>query len=266
MSKSKVEELQGKIEAESAAISRAEQRKSELAGQRTQALEDGDDSRVDKIDAEIAGAETAITRARERIGVFEKRIEEARDAEVQSELDALESELNGLRVEGEKNIAHYDKLAKQIAAVLQREAVCDARIESGNRVLVAAGRQPVLSPNSVRCRAMLRTTKVVRRRVGLGEPEHPMHNVAVRDPFTGVARHPTTHEEIPTFTELDVETPHVVAGHFPPPLHKSVVLPRVDPDGADFWPNNSKPEQVEQSEQSSSLLGRVRALIGRKAA
>jgi len=262
---SKVDELKLKIETESAAISRAEQRKTELAEQRAQALEDGDDARVDKIDAEIAAAETGIVRARERIGILERRVIEAQDAAVAAELDALAASLNDDRAKGEKLIREYQRHATAIAEVLQHLAAIDTRNERGNLTLQAAGRETVPGPNAIRCRVGSRTMKTVRRRVGLGEPEHPMHNVAIRDPFTGVARHPTTHQEIPAFGEFDVPTLHVVPSHYPAPLHKEVRLPRVDADAPDIWPTDVKPAD-EQAEQSGSLLSRVRSMLGRKAA
>lgn len=260
----KIEELQAKIDGEHAAIEKAQARKADLNYDRAIALEAYAETEVEKLDIEIGIADTGIARNRERIALLEQRIEEAKTAQREADLDAQAAAANEARVAGEQLIAKYAKHAQAIGELMPQLAAVDELIDKHNRVLQAAGRAPVPSPNAIRCKKTVRTMRTERRRVGVGESCHPMHAVAVFD-RNGACRHRETGESIEPFGEFDVETPHVEHGYVAAPLHAEVKLPRVQPDAADYWPNNRKAQSAPAPE-STGIVGAVRELFKTKAA
>jgi hypothetical protein len=258
-----VKDIEDKIAKEHSAIAKSQATNAELTHQRAVALEAGNDGEVDRIEVDMKINDTAVTRGRDRIVILERRLEETKQQERESALDSLAAETDRARIEGESIIAEYAKHAAAIAPVLAKLKAIDERIVQANRELKAAGRNTINTPNAIRCRPHSHGTRTVRRTVGIGEPEHPMHKVAQFD-ANGICRHRETQQPLEQFGEFDVVQKTFDAGHSPDPLYSSVVLPGAEVGASSYWPNpNASAELVTQQ---PTILSKVRSLIGNKAA
>jgi hypothetical protein len=258
-----INDIEQQITQARAAIAKSQATNAALTHQRATALEAGNDGEVDRIEISMKINDTAITRGRDRIAILEQRLGEAKQQERESALDALTADSDKARVEGESLIREYAKHAAAIAPIMLKLKSIDGQITESNRQLQSAGRDPVNTPNAIRCRPFSSGTRTVRRTVGVGEPDHPMHKLHTFD-RNGNCRHRETGEPIEQFGEFDIIEKTHDRGVYADPLYDAVQLPSVEPGSANFWPNPNA--AVEIIDQPASLIGRVRNLIGSKAA
>ena len=258
-----VKDIEDKIASERTAIAKAQSRNAELTHSRTVALEAGDDGQVDCIETDIRINEVAVIRGRDRIVILERRLEEAKQADRESQLDALAAQTDQLRIDGETLMGQYREHAAAIAPMMLKLKQIDERMRTANSELKAAGRNAINGPNAIRCRPSSSAERVVRRRLGIGQSEHPLHSVARFD-ANGNCRHRETGEPIEQFGEFDVVERTFDPGFNSDPLYVAVQLPRIATSDADFWPNPNATAEVVA--QQPTILGKVRNLIGSKAA
>lgn len=252
------------ITAEQAAITKAESAIAEANPRRHAALLADDRKTLESVDEEIYASKNEIARSRERIELLETQLTIERTAAMDAELDKLAAKAEQARKEGEQIIRDYRSEAAVIGSMLSKLKHIDEQITLANKALAAAGRASIASPNAARCKPAVNGTKTVRRRLGVGNQEHPLHKVATFD-ANGQARHRETGAYIETFGEFDVSTPYSEPGYYPAPLQDEVKLPRVDPNAPDdFWPRSNN--VAEEPQGSPGIIGTLRAALSPRAA
>ncbi|MEO5625748.1 MAG: hypothetical protein ABIQ70_07060 [Dokdonella sp.] len=207
--------------------------------QREEALVEGDHKAVNVADAKLAQIRQDVDRRNERIGLLHKKATEAVERETAKALDAVATGANGLREAGEKLIrTEYAKHAAALASTLGRIAAIEQGIAEANVRLSRAGRPLVPSPNQVRCLPSAVLERIERRRVGIGNPEHPFHGRAsIGQIDTSKAIVHGTGDSVDVWMEVDVVTKERRPAFVPESLTTSVVLPSIEPDAtaANFW-------------------------------
>jgi len=110
--------------------------------------------------------------------------------------------------------------------------------------LQRAGRELVRSPNHIRCRRPQEIKRVVRKKVGIGEPDHPFYGRhLVRSAQGDVLTDRTTGERVEQFVEADVTVTERIAPWYPTALQSVVQLPPIDPNAQHpIWRGNAKPD------------------------
>ena len=215
-------------------ISASEQKINELQTQRTAALASDDDALIDSIDSELDALRKRITLSNERITVAEQAAQEEAAQAEQDRLDAVAARADKARKVGESLLPEYAGAATKLSALLGRLTAIDALIAESNHTLRIAGRETIASPNAIRCRPMSYVERTERRRVGIGEAQHPMHGKVTFDLNNNA--YDAKGEMVPTFGEFDVTVRDVVPMINNEPLQTAVQLPAATVDGAPIWP------------------------------
>jgi hypothetical protein len=207
----------------------------DLTGQRIAPLEAGDDAALDRVEAQLNQCKDRQFRIQERLEILESRLTVAAETEQAAELDVIEARANKARELGEKLIrTEYVKLAKPMAEFLRKVRALDGFVEQANRRLVKGGRDGVRASNGVRCAPSETLTETERRRVGVGQPEHPYYGRAVMV-SNEKAQVFGTGEYVNTFVEVDVPVTRRRAGWQKVPLHDEIVLGTADAEPGALW-------------------------------
>jgi hypothetical protein len=230
------ESIAARIRAEQIRLTDEERKELDLAEQRQRTLVEGTDAQMDKIELAIDASRSAQVRILERIDLLVPKLHEANAAAAAAELDAVAKRADRARKAGEQLIAEYSKHAATVAPILRKLRAADALVERLNRQLTKAGRPAVETSNSLRCKPSLTREVIERRRVGLGEPEHPHFGKATvsRNDPTKAQLHDGG-EYIDTFVEMDVKRTIREPGIQVAPLHVDTVLPSAHASGGPLW-------------------------------
>jgi hypothetical protein len=201
-----------------------------LGRQRVAPLELGDDEALDRLEVQINACCDRQMRIQERIEILTRRVDEAKAKEDAERIETLFEHAHRARELGEESIrGEYSRLATALAGVLRRLAAIDDLIDDVNGELRKAGHELVPSPNRIRCRTAQRVVCTKRRRVGVGDRDHPMYGkVDVRSYGHGAAIYydKDTGKRVESFGNFDVAQVTDIPAHMPYPLWKEVaVLP-----------------------------------------
>ncbi len=237
--------IEGRIRAEQQRLLIEQNIERDLEGQRLAPLEAGDDDALDQIEAGINASRDRQLRIQERIELLERRLADAQDREADRYIDQLREQADAERERGLRLIrSDYVRQARALAKTLHELALIDRRITEVNREISAAGRDDLVdSPNETRNRPTEYETVTVRRRVGIGQPEHPGHNkrrpVSSDGHLMDNPRSPTVHfadgTSMPRYMEVDVPERQCIEGVRQGPLWDVIRLPRPGLEGDDIW-------------------------------
>jgi len=204
----------------------------DLTGQRIAPLEAGDDAALDRVEAQINQCRDRQFRIQERMDILDQRLTQAKEREQNASLDALTEKANSAREIGERWIrTEYAKLAKAMAAGLDRLATIDAFIADANNTLTRAGRSEVADSNTIRCRPSQYVDYTATINVSLEDSRHPHHGVAIRAySQPNIASLPGTNERVATVAQIPEQRHEMVSDDYQAPLYEAITLPPVDPE------------------------------------
>lgn len=235
------ETIAARITTEQQRLSTEEAVETALAAERQRLLVDGTDAETAEIEHRIEGSRANQARICERLNLLAAQLDKAHADAREADLDGLAARADRARQYGEALIADYSRRAPELAAILGRLAAVDDAIDQANRVLHAAARATIVSPNIVRCRMGRRWTERVMRDVDLQHPAHPFHNKATPIGGTSVPgssnnnapRMATVHGEqgqtCLVVMNVEVEEQRSDPGDYPDPLYEVARLPGVGP-------------------------------------
>lgn len=237
----KAKGIASRIEAERASLAKAGALELELRGKRTAALVDGTDAQVSKIEGEIEAAVSAQARIRERIALLGDQLSKANASERESELDALTARAHAARELGEKLIREYASHAAKVGETLAKLKVTDDEIDLANVKLQRANRPLVHSSNHIRCNPGREVSRVVRRKVGINEAQHPYHGRVETNAHDGMLTERGTGKRVEAFVEADVTVVDKIPANQPYRLQDVARLPGIDPsEHRPFWHSDTK--------------------------
>jgi hypothetical protein len=168
-----------RIDAERKRLAEEGEREKQLEAARIPLLESGTDAELDKVEASINESRAAQLRIQERLELLTKRLSEREQQEHQAKFDELRERAERLREFGEQLIREqYAKAAGELAKVLNKLRAVDELIEETNYALARAGRATVGHTNAIRCTRGHTEQVKCKRKVGLGDPEHPYYGRA----------------------------------------------------------------------------------------
>ena len=196
------------------------------------------DTVVDKIDTEIETHRKRIQLSHERIAVAEQATREEEQQAEQDRLDAIAALADQARKAGEALLPEYAGTATKLTGILTKLAAIDGLITESNRTLRNAGRPVIASPNAVRCRVRSQVERTERRRLGVGDAQHPMASLAAYD-RNGNCYRKDTNEHIEPFGDFDVSVKEVIPAIINAPLQDEVRLPSATVEGAAIWPRTA---------------------------
>jgi hypothetical protein len=230
-------DIAARIAAQRERLETEKARELQLMEDRLEPLESGDDVAVDRIEAEINTCREAQFRIAERIDILERRAVDAHLAEKSAAMDALAVRAADAAKVGERLIlTEYRRHGRALANVLRKLWAIDRFIDQCNQTLRAGDRESVRTSNSVRCRPLTTSSRIVRKRVGINESEHPYHGRAIRSPNTDQCYVQETGETVDAFMEIEVEETATTGPDHQEPLWKAIKLPRVEASpAADLW-------------------------------
>jgi hypothetical protein len=175
--KSPSDKVQAEIAAEEkrAALATAEEAKLKTA--RTDALLADDQKEVDRIDAQLATIGRDAERRRERVALLTSQLEKAQERERNEDLDKVAARTDRARELGESLIRkEYAKAAAALADVLHKIHAIDVFISGQNRILEKGDREQINSPNAIRTKPAWTEKRMLRQRLGIDNPRHPLHD------------------------------------------------------------------------------------------
>lgn len=173
------DDIRARIASERERLAAEEARELQLMQDRLPPLEAGDDAALDAVERRIADSRTAQVRIQERIELLTSRLSDAEQRDERARVEALRDQAEKARQIGEREIREgYAVHAAALAKSLRRLRAIDGFIEHTNRSLEGSGLPAVGSPNNTRGQPSRSETVKRKRKVGLGEPEHPYYGLA----------------------------------------------------------------------------------------
>lgn len=222
------EGIAARIATESGRLAAEEATERELITRRKATLADGGDAQLDAIENGIGASRSKQLRAIERIHILGEHLIRANADVKNQELDAIAARLDRAGdLYRALIIGEYQPHATALAKALYGMAVIDELFNQDNDKLKAGGRETVPRPNRIRCRPPQKIEWTERRRVGIGERDHPM-NGKVDERCTGTG--PTTYYEkgtgkrVESFGEFDIVRSINIPADMPYPLWREVKM------------------------------------------
>jgi len=223
------ESIAARIASKGEQLTTEEANERDVIAQRKAILADADDATIDELENKIGASRSKQLRIIEQIDVLRVQLREANEIALSAELDALAARADQARIIGERAIAEYAKLAASIVPVLKKLSAAEQFVQQVNVRLHKAGRTTTIaSPNLIRCRLPRQFDRTVRKRVGIGQAEHPHHNEYKSRSGNGEVAYLANGGSCPTFMEVDVVEHVRERGEYPTPIHEATHLPGIE--------------------------------------